>query len=88
MLPNSKIRFQDLSGQKTFSLGLEEDLTVNNTVDQAIDAFLDRTGIPDNDLAWSAFSRGARLNKQTLLGNVDEEDDSWTVIPSVSAGAN
>ncbi len=86
MIANSKIRFTDLSRQKRFTTDLTTDLTTRHNVDQAIDFFLDRAGIQDNDLPWAAFSRGVRLEKETLLSDVPDADDQWTVLPTVSAG--
>jgi hypothetical protein len=88
MTATSTIRFSDLSRQKRFSTDLEDDLTPNHTVDQAIDLFLESVGIPDNDLPWTAFSRGVRLDKRTRLGDLTEDFTEWTVLPTVSAGAD
>ena len=88
MIANSKIRFSDLSQQKRFMTDLTKDLTTRHNVDQAIGFFLDRAGIPDNDLPWAAFSRGIRLDKRTLLADLPDQDDEWTVLPTVSAGGS
>lgn len=86
MKASAHIRFTDLSRQKRFTTDLTTDLTRRHNVDQAIDFFLDRAGIQDNDLPWAAFSRGVRLEKETLLADVPDADDEWTVLPTVSAG--
>ena len=87
MIPSSTIHFSDLSQQKRHSTDLTGDLTVDHDVEHAIGHFLDMTGIQGNDLDWSAFSRGVRLDKRTRLADLPLEDTSWTVLPSVSAGA-
>lgn len=86
MIATSRIHFSDLSQQKRFSTDLTGDLTVNHDVEHAIDLFLDQSGIQGNDLDWSAFSRGVRLNKRTRLADLPEADEEWTVLPTVSAG--
>lgn len=87
MITTSRIQFSDLSQQKRFSTDLTDDLTVDHNVDQAIEHFLDQIGIPENDLPWSAFSRGVRLDKRTRLRDLPEADSDWTVLPMVSAGS-
>ena len=86
MITTSRIRFSDLSQQKRFSTDLTDELTVDHNVDQAIEHFLEQIGVPENDLPWSAYSRGVRLDKRTLLGDLPEQDAEWTVLPTVSAG--
>jgi hypothetical protein len=86
-MPSTTIRFSDLSQQKRFTTDLQEDLTPRHSVEQAIDFFLGRTGIPDNDLPWTAFSRGVRLDKKAVLEDLSDQDTEWTVLPHVSAGA-
>lgn len=86
MIASTKIRFSDLSQQKRFSTDLAGDLTLDHDVDQAIEHFLGQSGIPGNDLPWSAFSRGVRLDKRTILRDLPEADADWTVLPTVSAG--
>ncbi len=87
MITTSRIQFSDLSQQKRFSTDLTDDLTVDHNVDQAIEHFLDQIGVPENDLPWSAYSRGVRLDKRTRLRDLSEEDADWTVLPMVSAGS-
>jgi hypothetical protein len=87
MTTTSRIHFSDLSQQKRFSTDLTGDLTVDHDVEHAIGHFLDATGIQGNDLDWSAFSRGVRLDKRMRLGDLPFEDSEWTVLPTVSAGA-
>ena len=87
MTATSTIEFTDLSQQKRLTTELDEDLTVNHNVDQAIQFFLEQSGIPDNGLQWGAFSRGVRLGNGTALADLDELDRTWTVVPTVSAGA-
>ena len=88
MIANSKIRFSDLTRQKRFTTDLSRDLTTRHNVDQAIGHFLERAGIPDNELPWAAFSRGVRLDKRVLLADLPEQDHEWTVLPTVSAGGS
>ncbi len=87
MITTSRIQFSDLSQQKRFSTDLTNDLTVDHNVDQAIEHFLEQIGVPENDLPWSAYSRGVRLDKRLQLRDLPEEDADWTVLPMVSAGA-
>ena len=87
MITTSRIRFSDLSQQKRFSTDLTNDLTVDHNVDQAIEHFLEQIGVPENDLSWSAYSRGVRLDKRLQLRDLPEEDGDWTVLPMVSAGS-
>jgi len=86
MTTTSMIRFSDLSQQKRFSTDLAADLTVDHNVDQAIVHFLEQIGVPENDLPWSAYSRGVRLDKRTQLRDLPEQDGEWPVLPTVSAG--
>ena len=86
MTTATRIQFSDLSQQKRFSTDLADDLTVDHNVDQAIVHFLEQIGVPENDLPWSAYSRGVRLDKRTQLRDLPEEDADWTVVPTVSAG--
>jgi len=86
MITTSRIQFSDLSQQKRFSTDLTDDLTVDHNVDQAIEHFLEQIGVPENDLPWSAYSRGVRLDKRTRLRDLPEQDGEWTVLPTVSAG--
>ena len=86
MIANSTLRFSDLSQQKRYSVDLGRDLTVEHDVDHAIEHFLDQTGIPRNDLDWSAYSRGVRLDKRSRIGDLANEDTEWTVVPKVTAG--
>ena len=67
MIPTSVIQMSDLSRQKRFRAELPEDLTPDHTVDQAVELYLDRMGIPDHGLPWSAFSRGVRLDRNDLV---------------------
>jgi len=87
MITTSRIQFSDLSQQKRFSTDLTEDLSVDHNVSQAIEHFLDKIGVPENDLPWSAYSRGVKLDKRARLGDLPEEDGDWTVLPMVSAGS-
>ena len=87
MTATATLHFSDLSQSRTCVVDLGEELTVEHDVDQAIDHFLDRAGIPRNDLEFSAYSRGVRLDKRSRLADLPEEDTAWTVLPTVSAGA-
>jgi hypothetical protein len=86
MMTTSRIQFSDLSQQKRFSTELNEDLSIDHNVDQAIEHFLEQIGVQENDLPWSAYSRGVRLDKRTRLRDLPEADAEWTVLPTVSAG--
>ena len=86
MITTSRIRFSDLSQQQRFGTDLTDELTVDHNVDQAIEHFLEQIGVPENDLPWSAYSRGVRLDKRTRLGDLPEQDADWTVLPTVTAG--
>jgi len=87
MIPTTKLVMTDLSRQKRFNTALDDDLTPSHTVDHAIHHFLERTGIPENGLRWTAFSRGRLLDNKRHLSEVPTADDSWTVMPEVTAGA-
>ena len=82
------IAMSDLSRQKRFRAELGSDgLTRRHTVGQAVDHYLDRMGIRDNGLRWTAFSRGVKLDSKRSLADVPEADSEWTVLPEVSAGS-
>ena len=86
MIATTKLRMTDLSHQKRFDTDLGDELTPQHTVDQAIELFIEQTGIPSHGLRWTAFSRGVRLDKKSALADLPESDASWTVMPEVSAG--
>jgi hypothetical protein len=78
----------DLSRQKRLDASLEEDeLTARHTVGQAVEHYLDRMGIRDNGLRWTAFSRGVKLDSKRRIEDIPTTDNEWTVMPEVSAGA-
>lgn len=87
MTPTSTLRFTDLSEDHPVRVDLGDDLTVDHDVDQAIELYLDRSGIPRNDLEWSAYSRGVRLDKRSRLAELTDQDTDWMVVPTVSAGS-
>lgn len=86
MIATKKLVLADLSRQKRVTARLDEDLTPENTVEHALELYRERLGLPDNGRPWSAFSRGLRLDRNTRLADLPEEDDRWTVMPEVSAG--
>ncbi len=86
MTTATRIQFSDLSQQKRFSTNLTDELTVDHNVEQAIAHFLEQIGVPENDLPWSAYARGVKLDKRTQLRDLSEKDADWTVLPTVTAG--
>jgi hypothetical protein len=86
MIATNELVMSDLSKQRRLTARLDDDLTVDHTVDHAIELYLDRMRIPDNGLPWAAFSRGVRLDRKQRLADLTEADDTWTVVPEVSAG--
>lgn len=62
------------------------EITLHHKVGQVIDHFLDVKRIPQNQLRWSAFSRGLMLDHKQELGDLEETDTQWRVIPEVTAG--
>jgi hypothetical protein len=86
MIATSTLYISDLSQEKRYAVDLGDELSVHHDVDQTIEHFLSQTGIPRNDLDWSASSRGVRLDKRARLADLENADTSWTVVPTVSAG--
>ncbi len=86
MIATDELVLSDLSRQKRFRTRLDDDLTPDHTVHHALEMYLDRMGIPDNALPWSAFSRGVRLDRKLRLADLPGTDDRWVVVPEVSAG--
>ena len=86
MVTSSSLVMTDISGQKRYETGLDGDLSTENTVGQAVEHYLNQMNIPANGLRWSAFSRGVMLDKKNRLGDLEEEDTRWAVLPEVSAG--
>ena len=86
MIASNELVMSDLSRQKRFRTRLDDDLTPDHTVDHAVGLYLDRMGIPDNGLPWTAFSRGVRLDRKAQLADLPEAYDRWVVLPEVSAG--
>ena len=81
------ITMSDISRQKKFRADLDVDgLTRQHNVGQAVEFYLDRVGIRDNGLRWTAFSRGVKLDNKQPLEEVPTTDAEWTVMPEVSAG--
>jgi hypothetical protein len=84
----NEITMSDISRQKRFQVRFGEDgLAASHTVGQAVEFYLDRVGIRDHGLRWTAFSRGVKLDSKRLLRDVPDTDNRWTVMPEVSAGA-
>jgi hypothetical protein len=82
------ITMTDISRQKKFRAELDVDgLTQRHTVGQAVEFYLDRMGIRDNGLRWTAFSRGVKLDNKRPIEEIPTTDAEWTVMPEVSAGA-
>jgi hypothetical protein len=87
MVATSRITMADISRQKRFEVTLDGELTPRHSVGQAIDLYLQRMGIRDDDLRWSAFAGGVRLDNKAPLSEVaDRPDVSLTIMPEVSAG--
>ena len=87
MVAASRIAMADISRQKRIEVTLDGPLTPRHTVGQAIEFYLERASIRDADLRWSVFSRGVRLDNKTELSEVpDQQQNSWTVMPEISAG--
>lgn len=86
MIATTKLKMRDLGRQRPFETELNGELTPRNTVDHALRHYLERKGIPDNGLRWTAFSRGVRLDAKRELADLPEVDAEWTVMPEVSAG--
>jgi hypothetical protein len=87
MTGTATLELSDLSQSRQLRVELGDDVTVDHDVDQVIEHFLEQSGLPRNDLEWSAYSRGVRLDKRARLGDLTDEDVSWTVLPTVTAGA-
>ena len=88
MVAATKLRMTDIARQKRLETGLDEgELTPRHSVDQAIDVFRRRNRLPGDDLHWSAYSRGVKLDSKQFLEDLPEEDTEWTIMPEVSAGA-
>ena len=89
MVALSRITMSDISQQNRFQVGLDGELTPRHTVGQAIEHYLDRMGIRNADLRWSAFARGVKLDNKSELSEIpdQEEENTWTVMPEVSAGS-
>ncbi|HUG92074.1 MAG TPA: hypothetical protein VML55_14640 [Planctomycetaceae bacterium] len=87
MVAATRLRMSDISRQKRFETGLDGELTPRHSVGQAVEFYLDRMRLPPNELRWSAFARGVKLDSKQLLEELEETDAEWTVMPEVSAGA-
>ena len=82
------IRMNDIARQKPLQTDLDSgELTPRSTVGQAIGHYRREMRIPGDDLQWTAYSRGVRLDGKLLLQDLPEEDNEWMVMPEVSAGA-
>lgn len=89
MVALTRVSMADISRQKRYEAELgTEGLTPQHTIGQAVEHYLEWTGIRDNGLRWTAFSRGVKLDNKQRLGELAETDGQWTVMPEVSAGAH
>ena len=89
MVALSRITMTDISRQKKLDVGLDGELTPSHTVGQTIEHYVDRMGIRNTDLRWSAFSRGVKLdNKSKLMDVPESEEQVWTVMPEIAAGSH
>jgi hypothetical protein len=87
MVATTRVAMADISRQKRLEVTLDGPLTPRHTVGQAIAFYLERMGIQQGDLRWSAFDRGVKLdNKSELAENFVAEEVEMTVMPEVSAG--
>lgn len=87
MVAANQIAMADISRQKRFEAKIGTDgLSRQHTVGQAVEHYLDRMGIRENGLRWTAFSRGVKLDNKRPLGEIEETDSEWRVLPEVSAG--
>jgi hypothetical protein len=86
-IPTQKLIMRDLAGFKRIETYLNNGLTPNHTVGQAIEYFLEKAQIRKNNLDFMAFSRGVRLDNKLHIEELPVEDtQEWTVMPEVSAG--
>jgi hypothetical protein len=87
MVAPAKLFLSDISRQKKYEARIGDDgLTADHSVGQAIEHYLDRVGIRDHSLRWTAFSRGVKLDSKSRLADVPETDANWTVLPETHAG--
>jgi len=87
MVALSRFAMSDLARQKRVEVALDGGvLTGAHSVSQAVEHYRDRLQIRDGGLRWTAFSRGVMLDGKARLGDLEETDTEWTVMPEVSAG--
>lgn len=86
MIATTRLEMNDLSRQKRLSTDLSDELTPEHTVEQAVQHDLERSGIHDNGLRWTAIGRGVCLDMKRHLSELPEDDTSWVVTPDVAAG--
>ena len=87
MIATQKLMLSDLARQRRVTIDLAQDeLTARHRVAEAIELYLERSGVPGRDVPYSAFSRGRLLDKSALLGELPEADVEWLVVPEISAG--
>jgi hypothetical protein len=87
MLPTTTLEMTDISRQRRFRQGLDSSLlSPRHTVGQAVETYREQLAIPGGGNRWAAISRGKRLDMKSLLADVPEELNSWTVMPEISAG--
>lgn len=83
-----RIVMRDLTGYKRLETHLNNGLTANHTVGQAVEYYLEKMRIRKNGLDFMAFSRGVRLDSKALIADLPDEDaQEWTVMPEVAAGS-
>ena len=86
-IADEKLIMRDLAGFKRIETYLNNGLTPNHTVGQAIEYFLEKAQIRSNNLDFMAFSRGVRLDSKAKIAELDRQDtEEWTIMPEVSAG--
>lgn len=81
------IEMQDLSRQRRLQVNLGDGVVPGHTVGQAIEHYLQRMAIPPHGQAWTAYSRGVRLDSKQTVADLPEARNQWTVVPEVSAGS-
>lgn len=87
MVALSRFAMSDLARQKRVEVDLDGGaLTRLHSVSQAVEHYRDHMQIRDGGLRWTAFSRGVMLDGKSRLGDLEETNVEWTVMPEVSAG--
>lgn len=86
MVESSVLEFTDLGRQRRYSTDLSGDLTPRHDVEAAIDHYASSVGMAAAGQRLVAVSRGRRLDKKQLLGDLPEADSKWKVVPEATAG--